>query len=460
MRFDVPIIDVVILTRDDNDLPAPVLDALRQQRGVRIQLHRVVGTPSADDPHRIATITRARNEAIGLGTSPWLMFVDDDVALGPDCIARLHHALASRPEFSAFGADYLGEAARHGTSPHVSMGATLFRRSVLQRIAFRWETSKCECLCCCEDIRRTGSRIEYLAGATASHLAAHRDEDHCEIASSESNSPESNSVSCPSLSSDAKVLVAFNRRDVNRFRDVFLRMMRASGNEQEVIAVGYGLYPSESRLVASCRGVRFIHKVANGQMPPVRRLTDFAEITETLDPQLPVAYWDASDVIIQASLDPLWKMTQDHPDKIFGVREPLGYPHNMAVVGWTRTIQNPAMRQRAFELFSTRPFLNSGFSAGTAGAMHRYFKEADRLRNSAELRGTTDWGDQSAFNLYCHSDPKRWKEIPESWNYCVHDRPVGEVSVMPNGRVTCRSGMPIHIAHGNARSLAQLAIVR
>ncbi|TWU49140.1 glycosyltransferase [Rubripirellula reticaptiva] len=454
MPHDAPTIDVVILTREETQLPAAVVDSLRAQVGVHIQLHRVVGTPSTDDENRIATITRARNEAIEVTTSPWLMFLDDDVTLAPDCITRLHHALASRPEYAAFAADYLGEAARHGSSPHVSMGATLFRRRALRRVPFRWEPGKCECLCRCEDTRRSGSRIEYLPGAKAFHLAGENSADACN-----DHLPATDSAANPLATDDAKVLVAFNRRDVNRFRDVFLRMMRASGNEQEVIAVGYGLYPSESRLLAACRGVRVIHKVANGQMPPVRRLADFAEITASLDPQVPVAYWDASDVIIQAKLDPLWRLVQRHPKKIFGVREPLGYPHNVAIVGWTRTIQHPAMRRRAFELFSTRPFLNSGFSAGTAGSMHSYFKEAARLRDSSELKGTTDWGDQSAFNLYCHSDPERWKEIPESWNYCVHDRPVGEVQVMPDGRITCRSGTPIHIAHGNARSLAKLAIV-
>jgi len=452
--LDVPTVDVAILSRDEHDLPATVVDSLAHQRGVRLNVHRIIGTPSPADPHRIVTIARARNEAIKRATSPWLMFVDDDVALASDCISRLHHALASRNEYAAVAADYLGESRPHATSQHVSMGATLFRRSVLQRTTFRWESEKCECLCCCEDIRRSGSRIEYLAGATATHLDTERAPVGCEVTSSRSG-PANRQSARP----DATLLVAFNRRDVNRFKNVFLRMLRASGNTHEVVVVGYGLYPSERQWLASCPGVRVIHRVPNGQMPPIRRLADFAEITATFDPSRPVAYWDASDVIVQASLDPLWKLTQDHPDKILGVREPLGYPQNRAIVGWTQTIESPAMRERAFELFSTRPFLNSGFSAGTAAAMHRYFREAHRLRHGDELRGTTDWGDQAAFNLYCHNNPERWKEIPEGWNYCVHDRPVGEVQVTPEGRVTCRSGTPIYVAHGNARSLAKLAIV-
>ncbi len=407
----------------------------------------------AHDVHRVATIARARNEGIARTCGEWLMFVDDDVTLAPDCIARLHHGLVSRPQYAALAADYLGDGSPHGSSPHVSMGATLFRRSTLQRISFRWEINKCECLCCCEDIRRRGARIEYLPEAKAWHL-----EKTAEASADKFPSLERDRVTNLNPSSNAKVLVAFNRRDVSRFREVFLRMLRASGNEQEVVAVGYGLYPSECRLLAACAGVRLVAKVANGQMPPVRRLTDFAELTAELAPHIPVAYWDASDVIIQASLDPLWQMTQEHPDKIFAVREPRGYPQNAAIIGWTHSIAHPEMRRRAFELFSTHPFLNSGFSAGTAESMHRYFHEAARLRSSHALHGTTDWGDQAAFNLYCHSDPQRWKEVPEGWNYCVHDRPTGEVQVTPHGRITCRSGTPIYAAHGNARSLRQLAM--
>lgn len=449
-----PTIDVVILRRDESELPEAVMGPLRRQRGVHIRLHRIVGIPRSDDSHRHATIARARNEGVARTDAAWVMFLDDDVALASDCLAHLHHGLASRPEYAAVGADYLHDSAPHGSSPHVSMGATLFRRSALQRIPFRWENHKCECQCWCEDIRRMGLRIEYLATAKARHLNR-----PTEPTFHATQSPEVDGQSRGSEWADAKILVAFNRRDVCRFRDVFLRMLRASGNRQEVIAVGYGLYPSEGRLLAACRGVRIINKVANGQMPPVRRLTDFAEITGALRPHLPVAYWDASDVIVQARLDPLWRLTQEHPEKICAVREPRGYPQNAAIVGWTHSIEDAVMRQRAFETLSTHPFLNSGFSAGTASAMHRYFQEAARLRSSAELRGTTDWGDQAAFNLYCHGDPQRWQEVPEGWNYCIHDRPVGEVRVSPHGRITCRQGTPIHVAHGNARSLTKLAIV-
>jgi len=453
-----PTIDLVVLTRDDRPLTTTVQASIQAQTGVKIRLHRVIGSANDQDQSRIATIVRARNEAVRRAKGPWLMFLDDDVVLEPDCVARLHYGLASRPNYAGFGADYLGEASKYGSSSHVAMGATMFRRSVLEQTTFRLEENKCECLCCCEDIRRTGARIEYLPGTKASHLVKENGRILCDqpIAVATSNKLKHDAT----LSTRAKILVAFNRRDVRRFREVFLRMLRAYGNQQEVIAVGYGLYPSEIGLLSRSTGVRVISKSVNGQMPPVRRLRDFGEITATLNPSASVAYWDASDIIVQASLDPLWNIVQSNPEKILGVREPIGYPQNTAIFGWTRTIQDPLMRHRAFELLSTRPFLNSGFSAGTASAMHRYFTEATRLRESSALRGSTDWGDQTAFNLYCHSDHDRWLEVPDGWNYCVHDRPAGEVHVTPDGRINCRSGTPIHVVHGNARSLVKLAIIR
>lgn len=453
---DTPTIDLAVLTRDDSPLMPTVSEAIRRVRGVNLLVHRIIGSPRPDDPHRVATIARARNTAVQQTRTPWLMFLDDDVVLAPDCVARLHHALAARPEYAGLGADYLGEARPRRTSYHVTMGATMFRTSALHRYPFRWETSKCECLCCCEDLRRTGSRVEYLSGARAWHLKKLQADNPVPATESICVAPAVD----PSLAEKAKILVAFNRRDVRRFQEAFLRTLRASGNQQEVIVVGYGLYPSEIRMLSASRGVRVIRKVVNGQMPPIRRMQDFAEIVRGFEPDTPVAYWDASDVIFQSSLAPLWQLTRQFAGKLLAVREPKGFPHNAAIAGWTKSIDHPYYSRHAFELFSTRPFLNSGFGAGTAAAMQAYFTEATRLRASAELRGTTDWGDQSAMNLYCHSDENRWQEIPQGWNFCVHDRPRGAVHVTPDGRVVSHNQTPIHAVHGNARSLRKLAIIR
>ncbi|MEO9591790.1 glycosyltransferase [Rhodopirellula bahusiensis] len=453
-----PSIDLALLTRDENSLQDSVCNAIESQVGVRLNIHRIVGEPQVGDANRLATIVRSRNEAVRRSRSDYLMFLDDDVVLAKDCIARLHHGLNARTNFGAFAADYLGESSPHRDSRHVAMGATLFRSSVLRRDSFRWEPAKCECLCRCEDLRRSGARIDYLRGAKAWHLSKSQNRRVCNTADLSLGDTPPHSAD-PETVTNAKILVAFNRRDVRRFQDVFLRTLRATGNTQEVIVVGYGLYPSEIQQLKNLPNVRFIRRPFNGQLPPVRRLEDFRQIVSQLPADTSVAYWDAGDMLFQGRLDSLWQQTQQHPDKILAVREPLGFPHNNAIRGWTRTIEAPSMQRRAFELFASNPFLNSGFGAGTARSMSRYFDEAVRLRATA-LRGTTDWGDQTALNLYCHSDPTRWVEASEHWNFCVHDRRRGEVRVTPDGHVVNRSGQLIPVVHGNARSLTQLAIVR
>src|SRR6516164_3218992 len=131
-------VDVVILSRDESPLPTEVQAGLGAQMGVRLISHRVVGTPLPSDACRWATIARARNAGKSLGRSPWLMFLDDDVRLAPDAIDRLRRGLLANLLFGAMAADYLGEAAGACSTPHVAMGATLFRREVLNRIRFRW----------------------------------------------------------------------------------------------------------------------------------------------------------------------------------------------------------------------------------------------------------------------------------------------------------------------------------
>lgn len=459
-----PTIDVVILSRTGQDLLPAVEAGLKSQQKVTLRVHRHIGTARPEDAHRIETIARARNEAVAKIRGRWIMFLDDDVQLSPNCVWQLYHALSIRPDHSAFAADYLGEMNK-GTG-HVAMGATLFRRAALSKIPFRWEKDKCECLCWCQDARRKGIHINYLPTAQARHLSGQTFDAHHSAAKTQNDTVACTSPSAtettsanPDLIRNAKILVAFNRRDVGRFKDVFLKTLRTQGNHQEVVVVGYGLYPSECRRLSANAGVRVIPKAPNGEMPPVRRISDFGEITATYDSQTPVAYWDASDVLFQGRLDSLWQTTQVYPDKILAVREPKGYPYNRAIKGWTHSIKDPQMRQRAFQMFATNPFLNSGFAAGTAATMTKYFREATRLRNSPELHGTTDWGDQTALNIYCHTDKTRWQEVSQTWNYCVHDRKYGEIHVTPNGIVTCKSEPSITVVHGNAKSLPKMALI-
>src|SRR5262249_27321549 len=145
-----------------------------------------------------------------------------------------------------------------------------------------------------------------------------------------------------------------------------------------------------------------------------------------------------------------------HPDWLLAVREPTGHPDNPAVAAWTLSIADPRARDRAYGLLTARPFLNSGFAGGTARALSAYLREAVRMLGSADLRGTTDGGDQTALNLYCHRHPGAWLEVEEGWNYCTHGRRPGEMAVRPDGRVVSARGTPIHVVHGNAHSLRRL----
>jgi hypothetical protein len=137
------------------------------------------------------------------------------------------------------------------------------------------------------------------------------------------------------------------------------------------------------------------------------------------------------------------------------VREPWKYPENDAVVNWTKTIRNPEAARRAFDLFSTRPFLNGGFTAGLAQPLHRYLREADRLLHSSALEGSPG-DDQSALNLYCHTNPDAWSEVADGWNYCLFGRNPETYRLYPDGRAESRDGSPVHVVHGNGLTLPWL----
>ncbi len=59
------------------ELPGPLMDALRYQRA------SVPGAASQ------------RNEGVARATQPFVLFMDDDILLEPDCLARMHAAMAA-----------------------------------------------------------------------------------------------------------------------------------------------------------------------------------------------------------------------------------------------------------------------------------------------------------------------------------------------------------------------------
>jgi hypothetical protein len=463
MRHD---IDLILISRDRSP-PAPaVREAIESQAqaGLILRVHRVIGEPRPTDPNRWATIARARNEGRALGSAPWVLYLDDDVVLGPGCVAQLLDGLLRRPGFAAIAADYLGELGQGwydpDTPPHVGMGATLFRREVLASLVFRWQPGRCECQCCCDDLRRGGFGIGYLSGVKASHLPS-ADRHHGPTAAKRSTrsgesglmekAPASRSVQT------GRVLTAFNRRHLHRFRRQFLGTLRASGNREPVTAVAFGLYPSERNALASHPGVEVVSYPEDGVVPAIRRLKHFQEVIARWHEDTPVAYWDAGDVVFQGRLEGIWDLVRAHPEEIFVVSEPPKPSGPMALSGWIGTISDPESRRRAFEILANRPNFNGGFAAGTTRTMLRYLRGAHQLRHSKALAGTTG-GDQIAMNLFCHTHPGFWRQVSDGWNYCLHKRRPDEYRVTPHGRFERPGGDPIYVVHGNAKTLRRFEL--
>ena len=451
-------VDLILLSRDLSPPRDDVWRSVEVQQGLRVRIHRVAGTRCPDDANRWATIARARNEGKRRGSAPWVMLLDDDVVLGAWCVARLVEALQRRPEFAALGADCAGEMSGswgHRDYPrHVGMAATLFRRERLEKLTFRWEPGKCECQCCCDDLRRAGFAIGYLPEAEAWHRRSPASRVDCPPDSQPA--PISDAPAPPTAAGTpnlpGRILSAFDRRHLRLFRRRFLETLRQSGNDEQVTAVGYGLYPSERNLLARARGVTVVSAPNDGH-PSLRRLRDFQGILARWPEDTPVACWDAGDVIFQGRLAPLWDLVRAHPGQLLTTREQVVFLESPVVRGWVESIQDPDARKRAMGLFTGRPVLNGGFAAGTARVMLKYLREADHLRHSTALRGSTDWGDQTALNLYCHSHPQAWREIPTGWNYCLVGLGPSDFRVRPDGWAERLDGEPLQVVHGNGGTL-------
>jgi hypothetical protein len=447
-------VDLILLSRDLSPPREDVWQGIQIQEDVDVRIHRLEGTPRPEDPNRYETIARARNNAKTLGTSPWVMFLDDDVVLGASCLQRLVHGLAQKNRFAALGADSAGEMASELENwdypRHVGMAATLFRREALERLTFRWEPGKCECRCCCLDLRRAGLGIGYLAAAKAWHRPSRASVDR-RTKPAMSTGLSQASTEMHASGPGARVLTAFDRNHFLRFRRQFLTTLRSSGNREPLTAVTYGLLPSE-RSVLEAAGVEVVARHANGVASALRRLKDFQDVVERWPVETPVAYWDAGDVLFQGSLLPLWELVRADPDRLLVVREPVGIGESPVIVPWTNHIENPGVRRESRQLLSSMPFFNAGFAAGTVGSLMGYLREGDRLLKT-DLKGVLHWGDQVAMGHYLHRYPDAWREIADGWNYCIIFRKKGTYRISA-GRVESLDGAPVHVVHGNGRTLA------
>jgi hypothetical protein len=452
-----PPIDLVVLTRDDSPLRPEVRNSIASQKDVRLTVHRIVGRRSDRDQNRWSAIARARNEGKRRGTSAWLMFLDDDVVLAPDCVRVLWDGLRAQPDYAALAADYLNESHGQVACSHVAMGATLFRRAALDRITFRWLSGKCECLCCCHDLRRKRMGIGYLPEARARHLSggtqrAHRMTEQSVVASCDCPIPTATASPPP-----AYILTAFDRKHNRKFTHRFLSSLRGAGNSETVLALACGLWPSDQRTLAGLTGVKLTHLSTNGVHIALRRLLEYQRLLEPLPPQTPVAHWDAGDVIFQDRLIDLWSMVSDNPDRLLIAAEKAGRFVDRVLKRWISCITDEAARRSATQLLSGRNFLNSGFIAGTAATMLRYLRAGHALLHSTALRGVKHWGDQMAAMLYCHSDPSRYLEVDDRWNYTLAARQRDEVRLLPNGRFVGKDNPSIAVVHGNGGAFRRFA---
>ena len=218
------------------------------------------------------------------------MFLDDDVVLAPDCVAPPRRRPAGPARLRRPGGRLPGRdgrraggwdrpARRHGGDP-------LPPRSAGALIRFRWEPGKCECQCCCDDLRRLGRGIGYLPERGPGTPLAGRGQGHvgCRPAGRSGGPGCCHGRPGRVLAVDApgRILAAFNRRHRERFRRQFLGTLRGAGNEETVTAIGYGLYPSERRILAGAAGGGVSGLPGDAVAPPIRRLRDFQSIVASL----------------------------------------------------------------------------------------------------------------------------------------------------------------------------------
>jgi hypothetical protein len=452
-------VDLLLLSRDLSPPRPDVWQGVQIQQGVKLNVHRVVGTPQADDANRWATIARARNVGKRLGSASWVMSLDDDVVLGPSCVAHLVEALRRRPCFAALGADSAGEMRGEWTNwdypAHVGMSATLFRRDRLADLTFRWETGKCECRCCCDDLRRAGFGIGYLSSAQAWYRPSPSLQRMCSSARVEDAAGSARASSLPPQARGGRILSAFDRNHFARFRRQFIPTLRGAGNRELLTVVCYGLQPSERRLLESA-GLEIASVPDNGVSPALRRLYQFQKVIERWPEDTPVAFWDAGDVFFQGNLRPLWELVHAEPDRLLAVQEPVAIGKSPAIVPWTERILDPVARRHTFDLLSRNPFINAGFAAGTVRSLMSYLRAGDRLINTT-LRGVLWWGGQVAMNYYFHTNPGVWREISDTWNYCINCRNPRTYRARPGARIETRAGTAVNVVHANGMTLAPWA---
>ena len=230
------------------------------------------------------------------------------------------------------------------------------------------------------------------------------------------------------------------------------------GNAEKVTAVVSGVLPSEQRLLAAMPNVEVV-VVPGDANPALRRLRNFGEILSGWPDDTPVAHRDAGDILFQSRVTPLWDIVRRTPTGCSQSRKSPPTAMTRATdCGWSRS-PTRVPRTSALNLLLDLPVLNAGFFAGTARAMRLYLTEARGLLNSPALHGSTDWGDQTAMNLFCRSNPDRWLELPRGWNFCLSGLDRAAYRIDPDGRTERTDGEPLYVVHGAGGRLRRWDLV-
>ena len=160
-------IDLLTVLAPGEVIRKEAVAALQEQGEVIVHHHFAPGRRHRPES-RVQTIARARNVVKAQGDAPLAMFLDRDVILPPGALHALATALSADASYGALGIDY--GPLQTSRTPHVAMGAVMFPRKALDRVTFRAEPGRCECQCCCDDLRALGFKVEYLPGYRAGHL--------------------------------------------------------------------------------------------------------------------------------------------------------------------------------------------------------------------------------------------------------------------------------------------------
>ena len=245
-----------------------------------------------------------------------------------------------------------------------------FRREALARLTFHWEPGRCECQCCCDDLRRMGLGIAYLP-RTGDPRAASGSRSHHVILGRRPCCNEMGSRARLSRDLEPHILTTFDRRHLNRFSSSSCRRSakRAMTRWSRRWRTGSGPANGESsrRPPGSRRVPRGRRRLSVDPPAPrlpgrdrtmARRVHPSRTGTRaTSSSRAPLHRFGTWSAIIPTGSSPSAN---------------LASPGKLGRLGMDLSIHDPSARKFAFDLLSTRPFLNGGFAAGTARAMLDY----------------------------------------------------------------------------------------